>query len=188
LNKLLILVKHSLPDVVENIPAREWVLSKHGRERARRLAQCLVRYQPEMIVSSDEPKAKETAEIIAKVHGLEFQVCRDLYEHDRSKAPFLSKEEFRATVREFFEKPNLLVFGNETADQCHARFDLAVRSVLNAHENKTIMIVAHGTVISLFVSRLTGVSDFLLWEELGLPSFVVIDIQSDVLIETVNIS
>ena len=184
MKKHLILVKHSLPEIVENVPAREWKLSEEGRVRAQRLAEQLSPCQPEMIVSSIEPKAKETAEIIARKHKLELHVVDGLHEHDRR---YLSKDEFEAAVREFFEKPGTLVFGSETADQCHARFEQAVHSIIDHNLDKTIVIVAHGTVISLFVSRLTGISDLSLWNELGLPSFVVIDMQSAALIERENI-
>ena len=115
------------------------------------------------------------------------QIVDGLHEHDRSNTQYLSTDKFKSAVREFFENPETLVFGNETANQCHARFDQAVRSVLDLSEDKTIVIVAHGTVISLFVSRLTGISDLILWNELGLPSFVVIDMQSAKMIERENI-
>ena len=74
MKKHLILVKHSLPTIVENVPAHEWELSDVGRVRAHQLAGRLNQYQPEVIVSSVEPKAKETAEIIARKHNLELQI------------------------------------------------------------------------------------------------------------------
>jgi hypothetical protein len=46
---------------------------------------------------------------------------------------------------------------------------------------------ANGTVIALFTLRLTGISDWLLWNELGLSSFVVIDLQSKALVERENV-
>jgi broad specificity phosphatase PhoE len=80
------------------------------------------------------------------------------------------------------------VFGDETADAAHARFSGTVHSILKSDPDKTIVIVSHGTVISLFVSRLTGISDFQLWSELGLPSLVVLDMESHTLIEKENVS
>jgi broad specificity phosphatase PhoE len=187
MKKYLILVKHSLPEIVENVPAQDWKLSDDGRVCAQQLAARINQYQPEVIVSSVEPKAKETAEIIARKHNLELQIVEGLHEHDRSKVAYLPKDEFQAAVREFFEKPDTLVFGSETADDCHARFEQAVQSILSHYLDKTVVIVAHGTVISLFVSRLTGISDLFLWNDLGLPSFLVIDMQSAALIERENI-
>ena len=182
MEKYLILVKHSLPKTMENVPAREWRLSEEGKVRAKRLAERLIQYQPEVIVSSVETKAQETAKIIARNHNLTFNSVEGLHEHDRSNVSHLSQEQFRTSIREFFQKPEELVFGKETADQAHARFYRAVHSVLKEYESKTIVVVSHGTVISLFVSRLTGSSDFDLWNMLGLPSFIAMDLYSNTLI------
>ncbi len=183
----LILVKHSLPDVIESIPARDWRLSEEGRARAKRLAERLQSHHPEVIVSSAETKAMETAEIAANYLGLVVQVVEGLHEHDRGETPYLSREGFQRAVREFFAKPDALVFGSETANQAYTRFSEAIRSVLDGYRDQTVVIVAHGTVISLFVSRLTGTSDVSLWHELGLPSFLVIDCESNQLLAKENI-
>ena len=186
MRKHLILVKHSLPEIVENLPAREWKLSDEGRIRAQRLAERLLLFLPESIISSLEPKAKETAEIIARRHNLELHIADDLHEHDRSKTRYLSKDDFQAAIHIFFENPGELVFGSETANESHARFDRAVRSILDRHPNEAVVIVSHGTVISLFVSRLTGISGLSLWNELGMPSFMVIDVESNALVTREN--
>lgn len=183
----LILIKHSQPEIVETLPARGWHLSEEGKVRAERLANRLISYQPESLFSSVEPKAIETAHILGAGLDLKVSVFEDLHEHDRSTAPYLSKDQFENSVREFFLNPYLLVFGNETADQSHHRFSKAVHSILESNRNKTIAIVSHGTVISLFVSRLSGVSDFSLWKELGLPSFLVLDMNSNTLLAQENI-
>ncbi|CAN5257619.1 hypothetical protein BH18CHL2_BH18CHL2_01900 [soil metagenome] len=36
------------------------------------------------------------------------------------------------------------------------------------------IIVAHGTVIALYVSRVAGIDPYSLWQSLGLPSYVVL--------------
>ena len=181
MKKHLILVKHSLPEVEKNLPANKWKLSEDGQARAHRLAERLGCFHPDVIISSHEPKAKETAEIVANKLQLDLHIIKDLHEHDRSNLPYLSQHEFQASIREFFQKPGVLVFGEETANEAHTRFYRAVHSVLKDYANSTVVIVAHGTVISLFVSRLTGISDIMLWNELGLPSFVVLDLQSNTL-------
>ena len=188
MSRQLILVRHSLPEVKEALPAREWSLSAEGRSRAERLAGFLERHQARILVTSPEPKARETAEILAGRLQLPLQVTSDLHEHERDSIPYLSKREFEAAINEFFERPDTLIFGNETADQAHERFSRAVKSILSANNNSKIAIVAHGTVISLFVARLTGLSGFEIWTQLGLPSFVVLDLQSKDLIMLENIS
>jgi broad specificity phosphatase PhoE len=182
MTKYLILVKHSLPQIEEDRPANTWKLSAEGQVRARRLAEHLERFEPEAIISSNEPKAKETADILAGHFQLNMQMIPDLHEQDRSNVPYLSERAFQASIREFFEKPDELVFGSETANQAYTRFYRAVHSILSEYQNKTVVIVTHGTVISLFVSRLTGSSDLELWSQLGLPSFIALDLHSGTVI------
>jgi broad specificity phosphatase PhoE len=182
MRKSLILVKHSLPDVLAHLPANHWKLSEEGRMRVQWLAEKIRPFEPEAIISSNEPKAKETAEILARLLGLELEVAEDLHEHDRVDTPLLDPETFQTSVRNFFQQPDQLVFGRETANQAHTRFERAIHAILHNHPEKTVLIVSHGTVISLFVSRRTGTTDWQLWSELGLPSFVVLDREASRLI------
>jgi broad specificity phosphatase PhoE len=188
MTKYLILVKHSVPEIVEGRPANRWKLSQQGQVRAQQLAEHLESFVPEVIFSSDEPKAQETAAILANRLGQELHLVPDLHEHDRSNVPFLPHDAFQGSIRDFFQKPDELVFGRETANQAYTRFYRAIHSLLNEHQNKTIVLVTHGTVISLFVSRLTGSSDFELWSKLGMPSFVAIDLGSSTVIVRSNIA
>jgi broad specificity phosphatase PhoE len=169
----LILVKHSLPEIVPGEPAAAWRLSPEGRARCRPLAEKLAAYRPRIVVSSVEPKARETAEAVAATLGCGLEVVAGLQEHERSSVPFMSKDAFEAAVAAFFARPTELVFGEETADLAHVRFAAAVDGVLAHHAGQTVAIVAHGTVITLFAARATGLEPLSLWKTLGLPSFVV---------------
>lgn len=186
--KPLILVKHSLPQIVETMPAREWILSEIGRARAGKLGEILRTYRPEFIASSTESKAEETASILAAILGMQFHVVEGLHEHDRSSSPYYSPAEFQELIQKFFAQPEVRVFGNETAGQSLARFRDAVEAILNGHKDHVVVIVSHGTVISLFVSWLTGCDGYALWRELGLPSFVVLDLPSRTLLKTENLT
>lgn len=107
------------------------------------------------------------------------QAVAGLHEHDRRDVGFLGAKAFEAAVQRFFDHPDEIVLGKETANAAHARFSRAVAGVVEAHPGRTIAIVAHGTVIALFVSRMTGavgLSAFEFWKRLGLPSFVVLSL------------
>ena len=188
MSKPLILVRHSLPELLKDRPAREWKLSADGRLRARLLSERISTYPVDILFSSVEPKAVETAQIIASACDVELHLVEGLQEHDRSNVPFLSRPEFESAVQEFFRQPDTLVFGRETANQAHERFSAAITSLVERYRNQVIAIVTHGTVITLFVSRLTGASSFFLLEKLGMPSFVVIDIDATRLITVENLS
>jgi len=157
-------------------PARDWVLGDEGRQRCEALAGALASQPIDRLFSSDEPKAIETSQLLAQRLGLEHTCVPGLHEHERHSTPYLGEDAFRAAMQRFFACPDALVYGQETADAAHVRFAQALGQAMAGHTGQTVAIVAHGTVISLLVSRanptLTG--GFELWQRLGLPSFVVL--------------
>jgi broad specificity phosphatase PhoE len=173
----LILVKHALPDIVAGVRASEWHLSDKGRRRCLPLAERLAAYQPTVVISSEEPKAVETGQIVAERLGLPCETTPGLHEHERPTIGFLgTHEQFVAQAVRLFEHPGELVFGSETADQAHARFAAAVAAVLAQHPDGNPVIVSHGTVITLLIARANGLDPVPFWKSLGLPAFAVLSL------------
>lgn len=171
---VLILVKHALPQIDPTVPANQWRLSEEGQHCSQALAQRLAQYRLDLIFSSVEPKAIETAHIVATALEKSIEAVEGLHEHDRNSVGFLEKKKFEASVAQFFNQPGLLTFGNETANQAHHRFSRAVMGIIEKYADKNIALITHGTVLTLFVSRLVGVEPFAFWKDLGLPSWVVL--------------
>ena len=182
----LILVKHSLPEIVSTVPAKEWRLSQSGQMRCMALAEKLEPFLPDVIISSTEPKAIETAQIVAKKFNKPFSTVDGLQEHDRTGVDLLEKEQFESKVKEFFDRPESLVFGRETASQSLARFSEALFSIEVEHPDKNIVIIAHGTVITLFVDKFNTVEAFSFWRKLDLPAFVVLSLPQHKLVKIVE--
>lgn len=172
--RYLILAKHAAPAIQRDVPASQWQLSAAGRVGAERLADALAAYDPALIVTSTEPKARETGEIVASRLDRPVEVADGLHEHARREAGWLGPAEFQRAVAALFAAPDRLVFGEETASQARERFARAVHDVLERHAAGNLVIVAHGTVISLFVASRAGGDPFLLWQRLGLPSYVAL--------------
>lgn len=172
----LILIKHSMPEIVSDVPANQWHLSDLGRARCALLAEKLREYSLEAIVSSVEPKAVETAQIVAKRLSMSFEIAEGLHEHERNRVTFGSAEQFEKSVAGMFANPSELVFGEETADAAHTRFSTAISNVIEEHSHRNMAIIAHGTVIALYVSRLMNIEPFEFWKRLGLPSFVTLNV------------
>jgi broad specificity phosphatase PhoE len=170
----LILVKHSLPDLKPGIPANQWLLSIEGCRRCHPLAEKLAPYNPEIMRCSQEPKAEQTAQIVAKALHLAVESYPGLHEHERRYVPFLSKETLEESVRRFFEHPDQRVFGEESASEAARRFGGSINCLLAAFPGTNLVIVAHGTVISLYISETCHIDPYNLWKRLGLPSFVVL--------------
>ena len=78
--------------------------------------------------------------------------------------------EFDPAVAAFFRHPAEPVMGCETPWKASERFTRTVAVVISRYAEQRIL--THGTVLSLFVARATGMEPFTLWKQLGLPSFV----------------
>jgi broad specificity phosphatase PhoE len=185
----LILVRHSLPEMVAGVPASQWPLSAEGRRRCAVLAGRLEGRQPTIVVASQEPKAVETGQIVAGMLGLPFETAPGLHEHERGvvRDPG-NRGAFQAQVAAFLERPGELVFGRETADAAHGRFSQAVAGVLARHPTHSPAIISHGTVMSLFIARSAvgdGLDPLSLWQSLGLPAFAVLSLPGLQLLEVV---
>ena len=171
----LILIRHSLPVMRADVPAARWALSPEGQQRCKTLAEVLRTYTPEVVVTSREPKAVETGDLIAERLAVPVVQGEGLHEHDRRNVElFPSRAEFESRVARFFAAPEVLIFGQETADEAHARFAAAVHRVMASRAEENVAIVTHGTVMTLYVSRVVGLEPLPFWRSLGLPALVVL--------------
>lgn len=182
----LILVKHASPEVVPGVPPEKWSLSEKGRSLCAPLADRLAAHQPAAIVSSEEPKAAETAQLVAERLGIPWRTAPGLHEHDRGNVPHMRSGEFISMVELFFRKPAELVLGRETADAARERFEAAVREVMAGQPRGNVAVVSHGTVIALMLGALGRRSPFEIWRAMGLPSYVTLDDNTNRLLERVD--
>ena len=166
-----------MPDIDPSKPASTWRLGNVGRHRAEVLATKLRLFSPELIWSSREPKALETASIVAKRFDVTVRLADGLEEHHRDEVPYLPKREFENAVEAFFHHPHQLVLGSETAQQACERFTASIQNVMKTGQ-KDIIVITHGTVISLFAASVAKVHSMSLWHQLGLPSYVVLTLPS----------
>jgi broad specificity phosphatase PhoE len=163
----LLLVRHSAPELDPSVPSEEWRLSKEGRRRCEPLAERLVRYEPRVLLASTEPKARETAELLAPALGLEVQLSDGLRETARRTVGWLAPGEIDHGIRELFERPGEVVFGEESAEAALARFDSAVAGL-----PEPAVVVTHGTVLSIYAAPRIGRDAYELWSSLELPDIV----------------
>ena len=185
--RVLVLVKHSVPEIVKELPAAQWELSAEGKARCSTLAELLRGYAPDIVVSSVEPKASETGRLVAAALEVPFRTNIGLHEHDRSGVPYYeAADEFEAEVRRLMERPDTLVMGAETADEARERLTSALNGIVAELKDESIAVVSHGTVIALFVAQAVGIEPFPLWKRLGSPSFVVLSLPKFELQEVVE--
>lgn len=108
----------------------------------------------EVLFSSGEQKAIDTAAILGATLGLSVAAADDLGENDRSATGFLPPAEFERTADQFFARPDESVRGWETASDAQRRIVAAVRRVSSTQPDRRIALVAHGAVGSLLICDL----------------------------------
>ena len=175
-----------MPEIQPEKPASAWRLGAVGRQRSELLASRLQDLSPGVVWSSGEPKAVETAEIVAASFGVPVRVADGLEEHHRDNVPFYpTPDEFESAVERFFSHPNQLVLGSETAEQAHDRMSAAIDDVVESGQHDSI-VVTHGTVMTLYVAGVADVDTMCFWRRLGLPSYVVLGLPGNDILQTVE--
>lgn len=139
------------------VPVPKWGLSDVGRARAEAAATQPWVKQLTRIVSSDETKAIELAEILAAAAGVKVDTAEDAHENDRSATGFLPPPEFEKAADWFFAHPQESFYGWERAVDAQARIVSVVKRVLADHDpSRPIAFIGHGGVGTLLRCHLAG--------------------------------
>jgi probable phosphoglycerate mutase len=170
----LILIRHAEPLRAE-APAggrADPALTAQGRAQAGRLADWLGEEKIAAVWSSPQRRARETAEPLARVHGLPVAVDEDLAEYDRQLADYVPVEELRASGH---PRWRAMVAGRweEIASVDLPTFRARVRAAMErriaAHPGGRVAVVCHGGVINVYVGLLLGI-ERPLWFDPGYTS------------------
>ncbi|MBB3352084.1 histidine phosphatase family protein [Rhizobium lentis] len=150
-------ITHPQVKIDANVPVPKWGLSDVGAARARRAAESGWAKRLTRIVSSDETKAIETAEILTAASGISIEIVHDMHENDRSATGFLPPPQFEEAANWFFAHPEKSFQGWERAVDAQARIVAAVKAVLATHDPAApIAFVGHGGVGTLLKCHLAG--------------------------------
>jgi broad specificity phosphatase PhoE len=174
----LVLVKHAMPVLDPSRPAREWLLGEDGEAQARELADRLRAFAPLRLITSPEPKAVRTCEIVAGALGVPMREVDALREIDRRRLPLMSSEEHQRNNAGIFAHRDRPVLGTESARDALARFRRGVLAEVDALEAGNLVVVSHGTVISLLVAEYHDVDAFTIWKSLRCATFLAMPLHS----------
>lgn len=171
----LYLIRHA-----DNIDAlvegrmRDQGLSPEGVAQAEKLRDRLARtgeIKPDVLISSDERRAMETAQILAPMFGLpvipdpEFQEWRS---DDGSIPPEEFSRQWQA-VPKSQKAYYRWIPGFENRIEFTLRVHLALNRLLTDHAGKTLVVVTHGAFLQLSFNYFFGYGEANL--EFGVPEF-----------------
>lgn len=166
------------PEVVidPNVPVPQWGLSDEGRNRAMSLLGHPWVKEINLIYSSEELKAHQTAEIIANHLNLEVRTNSKLGEVDRSSTGFLHEPDLSKTVKEFFENPDKSIAGWESAEMAQKRIAHCVENIISTNPPANIAFISHGMVGGLLMSYLKKIPIHRRYMQRNLGSYFIYDI------------
>ena len=148
-------ITHPQVQIDPLVPVPRWGLSDLGRSRASATAGLEWVDALKRIISSDETKATETADIRAAGTGIAVEIAEDMGENDRSATGFLPPPAFEAAADWFFAHPQESYHGWERAIDAQTRIAAAVDRILETHDPALpIAFVGHGGVGTLLKCHL----------------------------------
>jgi broad specificity phosphatase PhoE len=131
-------------------------LTALGRQQAAAVADELAKVKFDRIVSSDLSRTRDTAEVIAKRHGLSVEVMPELREIDVGERTGKNFDE-TAALPGWNDDGFVSWPGGESLDQVLARTLGAIDRLTRESPGKTILVVGHGGVNRILLSHFLGI-------------------------------
>lgn len=168
----VILIRHAMPEVERGVASKLWGLGDAGREDCVLLAHALPRDVAPRIWTSDERKARETADVLALRLGLDVHVDARLAEVDR---PTIWDREYRDVAAAYLA--GTVEPGWESPEAVRARFREAVDEAVVDAAGKEVIIVDHGLAMALWASTVVSMDIVEWWRVLTFPDAWRIDLE-----------
>ncbi len=137
-----------------DVEITRWGLNDEGRARVTALAASGVLEGIDLVISSAETKAVETATPLADSIGCELVLRSSMHENGREATGFLPPDQFEATADAFFENPDKSIKGWETSLNAQLRIIGEVEACLALYPDQRILFVGHGAVGTLLLCHL----------------------------------
>jgi broad specificity phosphatase PhoE len=167
----LYLIRHARTQMM-GTAARRWPLSEKGQREARILARQDFWRGVELIFSSPEPKAVQTAEPAARRWGIPLKTADCLQELHRPRLV----HNYEEVIARLFAEPETSVADLEPAARVAERVTDCIKTLVAAHPKQTLAIVSHGLLLTIFLAQMENrwptVTE---WRAVPFPGVAVLD-------------
>ena len=148
--------------------SRDIPLTAAGRDQCAAVARALASATVAAVYASPLERARASAEVIAKPHGLAVRIVPAFSEMTFGSWEGLTRDEARARDPEAWAQwrsaPHLLkLAGGETIAEVAARVTAGVEALQAAHDGHTVVLVSHGVVARVIVLGALGLGLDRLW-------------------------
>ena len=157
----LLVVRHARPQRVEGIDGgADPELTELGHQQAEAVADALMYWEIDHIVSSPMVRARQTAAPLAERLGMEPEIVDHLIESDHESGDYIPIEELKQNDPEAYrELGNDLdqFFGSDGREVFTNNVVGAFDALINAHGGKRLAVFCHGMVTAVFLADILGV-------------------------------
>ena len=172
LTTLIHLLRHAETKLDPSALADRWHISEKGAESALVLASGGVFDNVDLIITSAEDKAFETAVPFARRIDADITRNPSFNELNRGTGPFTSPEEYLERVRIALSDPESSSSGWETAADALRRFEQGIHTIESRTGAHSLLLVSHGLVLSLYFAHLLKTEKvYERWRRLGFCSW-----------------
>lgn len=172
----LILIRHSKSLVNPNISIPTWGLSGEGVELAKKLNVISQVQTLDVIYSSLQTKALETAILATKNAGIPIKTDNRLTESTSFTNKFVTPEQLEQNTRKYFFDKHLSINNGETFEEALRRFVVAINDITKSEaDKKNIGIVSHGNILATFASQFVDKDVYEFHESMRYPDIAVLD-------------
>ncbi len=166
----IIFIRHSKSLVNPDVPIATWALSDEGVDLAKKLKKVLGVKSIEVIYSSLQPKALETAILATKDLGIPIRTHKDLTESTSFTNKFVNLQQLEENTREYYKNPDLSINNGETSKEAVLRFNTAINEIVRIEKGrKVIGIVSHGSILADFSAQYFDKSAYEIVHKMGQP-------------------
>ena len=144
-------------------------LDETGLKQAELLAEYLGQRELEAVYSSPLKRAVQTAEAIARHHGLVVEIAPGLNDMDFGEWQGLSLQEVKTRFNELFaawvsDPHQVRMSSGESLDEVRQRALSVVNQVVDKHEGKVVVLVSHRVVNKVLICALLGLDNSHFWD------------------------
>jgi broad specificity phosphatase PhoE len=132
--------------------AKRWPLSRQGRREAGTLARQNFWREVNLVFASPEPKALQTAKPAARRWDIPLKTVKCLHELRRPHSKLIP--DYENVIERLLAEPEASVAGLEPASQAAERVTQCLQKLVSTHPDRTLAVVSHGLVLTLFLARL----------------------------------
>lgn len=176
MNNTLIFLRHGKTIQDKSKPISQWRLAETGKKTAKELAASGIFDDVDIVISSNEKKAYQTAKPFADRIGKRIIKISELSELNRDKGGLLTQENYRRMMVKIFKELDFEAYKWETSRHALRRFKHAIENIDKQYHNKKILIVIHGIVMSLYFADIQNIREniFMRWESLAFCAWGIV--------------